>query len=612
MKNDIMPTIEAKKTDASLDRIKSYLTQQYPELNAIYKLKFERGPVQQLVQASIDRYNWQISIKLDDSFEEKIAALSVKAKLKIDEPVEKALHFIAEHEVGHWKRCPKDMVYGEIGLSAISKGLKAAGLEEQRVVQLTPYVANMFFDVIDNTLVRNGQFREGAGIFYTSVAYTGNDQLSKPNFKDYYALFVDCQFKISKDGEEFRDVGEKYSKDYTKLKDVSKQLIETLLGNELAEKAIGGKLSEDDIEKVNYILSDENRWRESATQFAKIIAPFVKDEQKDMEQNVPLMPMLQRFKNDNGFRKRVIEQGLNREGQEAGGGKPITERGSSAGNSITYATNFEVFDQVYRQASGQIVLEFIGRKGEGEQPSLDIFHMNREQIDKAPVILPKSMAWDRTLFLRKGNDQETQLFEKKVPYSIPIEPGAAKSGSSGDLLFLLDVSGSMSWSGQPLDGSKYDMCLRTVYSIINYLEISNKAANINYGLAQFGVRNRTTWDGWKGYEKINELRTDLFKGYQNAGETVLESSTIDTILSKRNRFMAIVVTDGAFSNEQDATKACIKMMETGNSLVLFELNEQSNIGGAVREAGGTVIHVDDPNDLVGINLRIVAERYKRR
>jgi len=37
---------------------------------------------------------------------------------------------------------------------------------------------------------------------------------------------------------------------------------------------------------------------------------------------------------------------------------------------------------------------------------------------------------------------------------------------------------------------------------------------------------------------------------------------------------------------------------------------RSKLGKAVEEQGGTVIHVDDPADLVNLNLNFVENRYK--
>ena len=346
---------EIKKTnDKSLSTFRSYIKQAYPEINLIYGLDMAREPTKNLIEASIDRMKWQVRLRLDPQFEEKIDSLVKMAHINVDDPLKKLLDGVAEHEMGHWSRCPKDIVLAEMILSSISAGLKQAGFNEVRIVEATPYVANMFCDIVENVLVRDNAFREGRGIKYTAAAYTSSDKLSNPEFPDFYALFVDCQLKCAKPDEIFRDVGEKYAKGYSKLAEPSKKLLAAFVGGELADKAFSDRLTDDDIKKVKDTLSNESTWAGSARNFARIIAPFVKDEQKNMEQNISLMPMLDRFKNDEEFRKHMLQQGVKREHQGgAGGAEGLLERGNKAGNSMAYTKNTEVFDEIYRQVGGK-------------------------------------------------------------------------------------------------------------------------------------------------------------------------------------------------------------------------------------------------------------------
>ena len=258
----------------------------------------------------------------------------------------------------------------------------------------------------------------------------------------------------------------------------------------------------------------------------------------------------------------------------------------------------------------KIVLDFIGSRDEEKRPSYDLFYMSKEPVEQNHQ-MPKKMAWDRTIYLKNENGYNVNVFAKTSPFVLPFEANSIKGGSSGDLLWILDTSGSMGWSIKPLDDSKYDICIRSVYSVINYLESNNRASGMNFGLAQFGVRDMTTWSGWKNYSQLGLLRNQVFTGYQNAGETVLDPKTIDSILSKKNNFLAMMVSDGVLSNEEEGIASCKKIIKEGNSLVLFELQNRSRLGVEVKEAGGIVIAVDKAEDLVGINLQIVASKWKK-
>jgi len=591
-----------QKKDPSFDMARRYLAEHYPEFNNIYALRTSRKPSGDLFDASINRYTWSITLNLDPKFEERFLDIMNRTGRTVARPLETLVGGVVEHEVGHWNQCPKDIVYGEMILSSVSRGLKKYGMAEQDIVAATPYVANMFCDVVTNCLTGSKSFGIGRGLVYTVRAHAVS--ADNPSLEDYYVLFVDCQMKFRDPANPFRDIGRKYNSNYLNLEATSKRLLASVTSGAIADKAFGAELTDNDRKTAEAMLSKERNWSNASADFAEIIAPHILNKQQSMEENIKLMPIFRMFLRDERFRGRVLEQGLEREN-----GKHALEESSNAGSTLSYINNTEVFDLVYRQAAGKIVLDFVGCGAEIAKPKFDLFHMENERIDES-YSLPRNIAWDRTIIVGRNGREQMQLFKKASPYEINLEVDGPKGGSMDDLLFVVDTSGSMGWDMKPFDNSKYDMCLRTFYSVDKYLEMSRKSAEINYGLIQFGATGRTSWSGWQSCMQREMLRKQMFTGYQHAGETVLDGDKIDAALRTRKNFLAMVITDGQFSNEDSAIRSLMKIMRANNSMVLFELVNESGLKGYVEREGGTVIHLNRPDDLVGVNLQIVSQKYK--
>lgn len=599
----------------------------------IYKLDVERKDTPNLFEASMESYSWQLNVTLDTAFEEKLGKIAEKSKLNIQTPVQKALRSIVDHEMGHWELCPSDIVYLESMLNSVSKGLSNGGMSEQEVKQFSPYVTNMFSDAVINcSHMREKDFSEGYGLLQASRAYTSPSALEngKPHFEDYFGMFTDIQMKLARD-KGIRKIGERYVNNYSAIAKMSEQLLGTLIGKDLAKKAFSNSLRKEDMDDIVYALKDKDSWNMKSKRFAQIIAPYLKNHIDDMQKNQHLMPSLsgicvsdsedsqETSEND----RTIIKQGLDRleaeakeESEKTGGeeGAKARKKGKDedarervgqkiagyGGTDMKYAARHEVYDELYRRTAGQIVLNFLD-KGE-EAPSLTLFHMARRRLEDGEQ-LDNTVAWERTIFV----NGEPWLFKKEMPFDID-SPGPSSKGSYEDILFIVDVSGSMGWQDIPLDGSKYDMAIRAVYSVMNYLEKSGKAPFLNYGLMQFSYD--TDWSGWKNYRQSGALTKRLFTGFQGGG-TLLDPDKVNAADSRPSKhFLTIMISDGEIANSEEAFNACSRVaVDHKNDFVLFQIESESDFGDKMRGIGVPVISINQPEDLIGITLDIVRSKY---
>jgi hypothetical protein len=579
----------------------------------IYKLDIVWKNTPQFFEAGIMPDDWNIQIVFSPGFEKTQLEILKDANIEIDAPVEKAIYAIMEHEYGHWNRCPIDTDIVEVVMSRICKGLQKGGIiDKGQVEQLTPLVSNMFCDVVVNgtAILSDNRFKEGATIFQTDRAYTASAQLShdmtqanetgqgsdaqggqrqkwKPHFPDFFALFVDAHMKLARGDSTARGVAERYCNDYSKLQSTSRKLLVAMIGGELAEKAMADKLSDADARMAKRMLMDENRWAAAAEEFAKIMAPYLKKDIKFIG-IYPMDGLFKKFKEDEDFRREIIRRGLLR------------------GDPVEYVNDTEKLDEAYKQAAAKMVIEF-DKDQNKQQQRTTLFDMSRKRLREGEAIRG-NIDWGRTIFV-KG---EPWLYKKDTPYDIN-KSGLSQTGSMEDLVFVIDVSASMGWSGKPLDGSRYDMCIRSVYSAVKYLEDSGKAQFMRFGLILFGNQGRTEWSGWRPYQETDKLKERLFTGWKGAGETALDPEKLQSVMdSADGNFMVLMVSDAEINANEEATLSkCKEIVSNGNDFVLFEVMDRNRFAEEMKKAGATVVQVDRPEDLVGLVLKATKNKYKR-
>ncbi|MFH8120148.1 MAG: VWA domain-containing protein, partial [Candidatus Aenigmatarchaeota archaeon] len=491
-----------------------------------YNLSIEYSPVNSLICGCIDNYDWKIQLTINPQLDEKINEICEKEKLNIKLPTKKIIQFVVEHEYGHWEYCPRDIMLVESILDGTSIGLKKANFREEEIEEYTLHVANLYMDILVNTIHSLGkekkEFQDGMLLFYIAQAYT-----NKKKYPDWYGIFVDVQMKLLDLVYGKKTVGnlvERFVDNYDLIRGVAKEIIEILTNKEISEKIYNNRREEINIKEIVKNLKDFSSWKEKAELFASIIGKYLKDKLKDLESRTQLPYFLDKMKKDENFRRQIIRGGIKK------------------GSKLYYANKVEVFDEIYKNIASEIVIKITqNQKEEISEPSP--YYIRKEKVKENFEL--KNIYWPKTLFIEKiGREEEIWFYKKCDPLrEVPNKRRVSKKEERlKDILFIVDTSDSMGWSRNPLDGSKYDITLRAIYGIIEYLEKNNLSTLLHYGLIIFG--GSTIWSGWKKYNQLNELKKMLFLNY-SGGYTFLDANIIEeAVSSSPNKFLALMISDG--------------------------------------------------------------------
>lgn len=610
----------------------------------IYRLHIEIAPTDSLVEAAINREDWTIYHHIDPDIEKRLEKLIEAEHLLVERATEKTLCATADHEDGHWSICPFDRDDAERILYGIATGLKKRGLTEEEIIQYTPDVANIFADYIDNTVKglhpREGRdFSEGIGLFYLN-------QITMPSCTPGYLLFVDAQMKAYGDKTEypinkrslfnrikgktpsisFRTRPESHPL-YKKIEKDAQRLTATVLPKTLAEKAYAQPLDAYDARLVTEELIKRNLWEKKAEAFAEVFAPYAKQaceeqgngsgkedkgngkqeqgkedkgngkqkqgkECKDKKHG--RCGFFRKMLEDPDTRKEIIKKALERGGRKHGA------------ESVPYIPQLEAFEAIYERAAQEIVINYFKEKEEQEQPVFNLFYMQDRALDEDDKLQGK-IHWSKTMFVPTPEGQKPVLYQQKVPYQIQ-EGSVVGNVGLEDILFVVDTSGSMGWTREPLDGSPYDLSLRSIFGVTNGLEQLQRAAHARFGLVLFGTE--TVFSGWKDYANLGEFKREVFTGYQNAGDTIIHSDVMKQALDQnKDRFLTLIISDGEVRDPQQTAQIFKQYIDAGNDVVQFSIGGLTQFSHAIKKYGADVIPVGKPEDLIGIVLEKSLGRY---
>lgn len=612
--------------------------------DVLYRLGVEVSPTQALVEAGINREDWMINIKVDPDCESKLEDLIAKTGIKVEKPKQKLLFAGCAHEEGHWSVCPFDRDYVEDILNGIGLGLKAGGLKDDEVIQYTPEVANIFMDFIDNSVnalhPKDGKnFGEGIGLFYLN-------QVQMPECSPGYLLFVDTQMKTfgrkqpntqpkqkhsffarlfgRKPAEEldFYNMAES-NPNYKKVKKDSKRLLETIIPATLAEKAYEKGLDAYDAKLVVEEMTKEKLWGKKAKDFAQVFAPYAKQLSQEMqeccgnsdskddkkgkdEKEGSGSGKHKEHKHDKHGRCCYVREMLEDEESKKDIIKRALQKGRKAGPAgIPYVTQQESFETAYELKAEEIVLKYFKEDEDAENPTFDLFYMRDRKLEEDESLDGK-INWSKTLFVENGGTEDVWLHKREVPYEIEEELTPGRK-STEDILFVIDVSRSMGWSGKPLDRSKYDLALQAVFGCLKGLEKLGRAANSKYGMVLFS--NSTTFSGWEDYYSLDKFKKLVFTGYQGGG-TELNAEVMQKVSQQnKDRFLTLLISDGDIYNP-DASETIKKIIEAGNDVVQFSIQGNTGFSQTIKKHGAEIVNVNKPEDLSGIVVENIKERYK--
>ena len=637
------PKVGNGKVEEIRDNVHSFLHKK--GWDVLYRLNVDVSPTKALVEAGINREDWMINIKVDPDCESKLEDLIEKTGIVVEDAKQKLLFAGCAHEEGHWSVCPFDRDYVEDILHGISTGLKAGGLKDGEVIQYTPEVANMFMDVIDNSVnalhPKDGKnFGEGISLFYLN-------QVRMPECSPGYLLFVDSQMKVfgrkhsnaqpeQKPGFFARIFGKKpaekldfynmteSSQHYKKVKKDGKKLLETIIPATLAEKAYEKGLDEYDGKLVVEEITQQKLWGKKARDFAQVFAPYAKQTSQEMQgesgdsdskdgkkekQQQESAGKQKAHQHDKQGRCCFVRELLEDEETKKDLIKRALQKGRKAGKAgIPYVTQQESFETAYELKAEEIVLKYFKESDEAENPTFDLFYMRDRKLGEDEGIEGK-INWSKTLFIPKKQEDDVWLHKRELPYEIEeeLKPGRK---STEDILFVIDVSGSMGWTGQPLDGSKYDLALQAVFGCLKGLETLGRASHAKYGMILFS--NGTTFSGWEDYYSLDKFKKLVFTGYQGGG-TELNPEVMEKVLQQnRDKFLTVIISDGdlAENNKPKAIEQIKKYIDAGNDVVQFSIQGNTDFSQKIKKYGADIVPVNKPADLSGIVLEKVEERYK--
>ncbi len=543
-----------------------------------------------VIDAHIDMLKWVITLEFDNKFEEKIRYHNAKCGFNFDNPIKKTIEMVLEHEMNHWKICPGDIVYLEMLMDTVSKGLEDGGLKKADIPTVTPYMSNFFSDIIINSIASvDRNYTDGFFLLYGQRLNSTHKQSifsqinkNSSNTDLVFDIFCDVQAKIFGNTVNERSIVEIGTSNYNRVKDYVTKLLCALSSpihaNDIYSKKIDAKSTDELLSKFK----KEDNWGPMAYTTAKLLAPLFNNiNEEKLDEMFPLSGPIKKFVEDKNYRKMVVENGIGR------------------GSELKYIKKFENYDEQYRKKAGIIVIE--SNADSEEKHSLTICKMGLDEADKNN---PSSIYWPNTII---AGDQ-LLLNQKPLPFNMNFE-GNTLVGSMQDILFIVDTSGSMDWSGYPFDNSKYDLSLQSFYAMVNYLEKIKKASFLNYGLIQFS--NNTIWSKWHSYYELDNVKKALFDMYEG-NRTHLDPKILNEALkTKRDKFMAVMISDGEIENSRDVINSCTEMISEGNDFILLQIASRDNFANQIASKGGTVVNIDNPKDMINLVLSATKRKYDR-
>ncbi len=268
-------------------------------------------------------------------------------------------------------------------------------------------------------------------------------------------------------------------------------------------------------------------------------------------------------------------------------------------------------------------LTIVGKKeGDDEETQkLPIVHAHRKRIDDFVGASLGDIDWESTLYMPGG---DWNFFAKQSPITVD-EEAQPEFGSSHDLCFIGDVSGSMGFAA-PLLAMGYDIPRENlqghdafctmVHSIVKDLKKKKIAYHLKYSSILFS--DQTNFSGWNSYYDINKLFAFMYTGYEGGGTSFDANVLREMYRESTDKFLTIMLSDGEITNWQQAASIVGGIIKQGNEFVLIEYGgghygdgegRLTEFGRVVKSMGGDVHTISNINDLFKITLKKTRGMY---
>jgi len=614
-----------------------------------YKFTVVEKPLPNLIGAFITK-DWHVNVEVDLQLDSNICKIikdynkKVRGFLSIGKPffeekrnnLDDLVYFVVDHEIGHWEECPFDIEYEKGIRDGVLKGLVKGGLTQSAALNYEPRMSNLFMDIVNNVLNANQgydpeKYRYGMSLFYLKEGMIAG------NFGKEFAVFVDTQLRMCMPDAEANGIV-KYFSNYSEIKHLTKKAIKILNSTmnllNYVDTDFMSRIYKSS-SKIQRNLSDKKKWPIKAEKLAELFASFMKDlpltsplfsfssgYASDINDNdkVPAIPekptsnipenAKKPDKNKKGFPTPFLDDLLPEEKvfMPPPPGKLPGKIVYVPGNKVpAKPKNFEdrlsQLDRLYNNRAEEINgINYGGNEEEDHEYVLK--HMKKRMIKEPSKVLPSKIDFRKTepKFKRGlfGTKFDFDFFTKEVPLTRSGRQRLAEKGLRG-YAFIVDSSGSMQWNPDSGTGN-YDLCLRSVYSIFDYLERTEKAEISKFAAINFS--NTTNATPWHSYEELDELKKVLFH-HQNGG-TTLDPKYLTMLNNDADfKYLAIMVTDGVIDNYQQVIPKVHDIVNLGHEFVLFQLQGVSKFSEELSNSGIDVRYLSNPEDIIGMSLRRV-------
>lgn len=606
-----------------------------------------------IISASINK-DWKIQVSFDKDLEKLEDLLRTKNRVNptgsfigylingktIDlskyfvnraDIVSDVLYFHVAHEIGHWKYCPHDWDNHEDLLLGISNGLKNAGATKEEIEMHSQRVSNMFSDIIDNTMSMYRDKRAEDFKFGFLGIYGAEGILAKANYSKDFAVFIDSICKLGLDSE-YKEFAYEFSKG-SEISPYTQKVIGVLTQNPtLTSKVMAENLSLEEKVEIYHELSDEKKWNQKANEFAQLIWPLLKEEQKKEEEKEKKEKKEQKQNKNNqneqngsgqkrpSYKNKIAGENGHIEEFEAKK-KELVQKSIEKGKLPLYADNLTLFDELYKRRAQKLIITHDVE----EQSKLAIAYLKKREMGQNPSLNDLDIMGLEYGVNEDGKD-DILIMQKEVPFFIS-KSGAKKHQSLPDILFNIDCSPSMfeSSSGffNPIDEylkgeGKYDILLRSIYSIFKTLDANNQVHALNYaGLLFSDLPNHFT--GWKSYYDLKELKEKIIMPWNHLnlyGTSIDPEKIIQATNEAKRKFWAIYVTDGEITNVNSQVQKAIQYQATKTTNIsLINIKDSlsytpyNGFVELIKSVGGDVHNISDPKDLSKILLGKARQIY---
>ena len=532
------------KKQAIEEKVKKHFNDQI--WDSKYKLNLEISNAEPKYSAN-NMYlkDWIITIKLNPDIENKLheAFDGIASGFDFTDDL---IYAVIKHEKGHWEICPKDisyenMIYNSIYKELAEKDPNFMPLDDMSKKNYAYYVFNIFADIIVNLSNKDDKKFEDGRVFSYYLNFLAN-----PDVSDLYYVFVNSQVNLL--NKPFAHIfsthvnSPKEEIRKRRLDSISKDLLAVFVGQDTAEKAFASAAN-NGAAAIASKLKNEEIWKDKLPKFIDVILPLLNN--KDILD---------------------LNQGL-----------------IGVNTTNNNRMSFNEFDSIYNNLAEKLILKNFKTKS----PAYNLYLRKDFSNDSTNFIFSK------TILEKNG----LNIPVKKMPYSLKVP-----IYRDNDLLFVADVSGSMKWTGNALDGSLYDMCIRSIYSIFNYLTQSRQIQNKSFGLIQFS--EKTNWSGWTGHDNLTSLKENIFKQYQNSGTTIDVAKLKEAFSTTNKKFMVILISDGWIYNDEEVINALEPKIKA-NEVVFFKINNPDMKSESISSKfidmfaalHGNIIEISKPEDL---------------